>query len=96
MATPHLSPDRFIAYEISPVAEYESGTCEPFPTMDEAREASDSTFWSLYGVANNREVMCIGDYCDYDRAADIYRHITGCVAPSNPDGLQQLNLPNGR
>jgi hypothetical protein len=87
---------RFIAYEISPVAEDDFGTCEPHASMEEARTNSDSTFWSLYGVTPDREVMCIGDFCDYARVAEIYTRITGRIVPENPDALRMLDLPAGR
>lgn len=96
MPRPFPSDERFIAYEIAPVAEFDGGTCEPYASMDEARLQSDCTFWSLYGVAPNREVMCIGDYCDYARVAEIYTRITGCIVPENPDALRILDLPTGR
>lgn len=83
---------RFVAYDIAPVAEFDDRGCAPQPSINEARLQSDCTFWSLYGITPDGTSMCIGDYCDYERCAEVYTRITGCIVPENADGLRLTSL----
>ena len=87
---------RIFRYHIAPTVTFENGFKLPYVSLAHARKASGVQHWSLYGTTpRGKAVIHIGDFSDYERAADIYSYITGRTAPANPDGLWMRDLPAG-
>jgi len=87
---------RFVAYDIVPIADFDDGEPQAHPSMAAARRASDATFWSLYGITPEGQVIRVGNHCAYEWCAEIYTRITGCIVPENPDALRLTSLPAAR
>jgi hypothetical protein len=87
---------RFFRYEIAPTVTFENGLNIPYPSVADARRASEAPHWSLYGMPPRVKVVIhIGNFSDYEKAAEVYSYITGRAAPANPDGRWMRNLPAG-
>lgn len=81
------------AYELSPVTEDAHGGCETHADAAAARATGLRAFWSLYGHLPQGGVECIGDYTEYEHAADVYSRISGHPAPENPARQALIALP---